>query len=408
MTYFVMKDATVLFDAFHAVSEIKPRHSEHCIIIWESHDGKFNPMFAYYDERDRRFRSGRGGSLDEKVVRYWIPVEQGKSEVWSGDGYRQISSDEQPVISKAGAGKEKIRLSYDTFYDLHTVRPPEYVQCILMVRRSDGTERVTFGIYEGRERGFYDVMGGHWDVSYFDYWTNIQLCGKLVELTAEGEKVLHEPWELEEDEQYTFIDKDEEIDMNEVVTDDISVLFEGFHAAQEVKPQDGEHCTIIWEGPGGYLHTAYNYYDEKEHCFRDGSGGYLDEKKVQYWIPVEQVKSKLWTEDGYRKIRTDEPLVKSKAGSGRKKLKLSYDLFYDLRMVRPRKFTRCILVRVRSDGTERVLFGTYEGSERGFYDVMGGHWDVTYFDYWTDIDRCGELVKLSAEGETVLHEAEKR
>ena len=31
---------------------------------------------------------------------------------------------------------------------------------------------------------------------------------------------------------------------------------------------------------------------------------------------------------------------------------------------------------------------------------------MTCFDYWTDIDKCGELVKLSAEGETVLLEAE--
>jgi hypothetical protein len=58
-----------------------------------------------------RFSNGWGGFLDEKDVRYWIPVEQGKAEIWSGDSYSKIRIDEQLVKSKAGAGREKMRLS---------------------------------------------------------------------------------------------------------------------------------------------------------------------------------------------------------------------------------------------------------------------------------------------------------
>lgn len=412
MEEFVTKDATVLFDAFHAVSKIKPQHFEHCIIIWEDHEGNLHTQFAYYDEKDRRFRDGRGGSQDEKVVRYWIPVEQGKSKLWPGDGYSQISTAEQLVISKAGAGREKMRLSYDTFYDLQKVIPQGYAQCILVRRRSDD-KRVSFGIYEGSERGFYDVMWGHCGTTYFDYWTDIELCGKLAELTAEGEKVLLEPLELKEDKgYYILIDEDEEdeeedFEIDDVITDGIRVLFEGFHAVPEVKPQDGERCIVFWEGPGGYLHYGFSYsYNEKEHCFDENSDYYLDEKDVQYWIPLEQGKAEIWTGDGYSQIRIDEQLIKSKAWTGRKKLRLSYDFFYNLHRVRPLESTRCILVRARSDGTERVSFGTYEGRERGFCDAEGGHWDVTYFDYWADIEQCGKMVELTAEGETVLCKAE--
>ncbi len=60
------------------------------------------------------------------------------------------------------------------------------------------------GIYEGRERGLYDVMGGHGDLSDNDYWTDIEQCGELVELTPEGEKVLIEGRPLIPEEDYIY------------------------------------------------------------------------------------------------------------------------------------------------------------------------------------------------------------
>ena len=73
---------------------------------------------------------------------------------------------------------KKLRLLYDKFYDFRKVKPREFTQCVVLWQGSSGKEYVTFGIYEGPERGFY-ILGGHLDIDVVRYWTDIEVLGKL-------------------------------------------------------------------------------------------------------------------------------------------------------------------------------------------------------------------------------------
>ena len=87
------KGISVTFEGFLDFPKIKPQDFDRCMIIWQDSRNNYHIQFAYYCEKDRAFRDGRGGFLEEKDVKYWVPVEQGKAIRQSGSRYKELELD---------------------------------------------------------------------------------------------------------------------------------------------------------------------------------------------------------------------------------------------------------------------------------------------------------------------------